>query len=163
MLDYHIGDTVIHQQYGLGKIIEMDEKMIHERQTLCYVVSTQNNTTLWVTADNPEKSSIRLPTPESAFEALFDILRSPGRPLPLDRFERKTQLTERLKAGDIASICTVIRDLAQFRREKKLNDYDETIFQRAQNFLLAEWAYVLSVTHSQANRSLMELLEPAPG
>ena len=163
MLNYQVGDTVIHQQYGLGKIIEMDKKVIHERQTLCYVVSTQNHITLWVAADNPEKSSIRPPTPKGKFEALFDILRSPGTPLPPDRFERKTQLTERLKAGDITSICTVIRDLAQYRREKKLNEYDETIFQRAQNFLLSEWAYVMAVTHSQANRSLMELLEPTSG
>jgi RNA polymerase-interacting CarD/CdnL/TRCF family regulator len=158
MLDYHIGDTVIHQQFGLGKIIEMDEKVIHNRKTLCYVVRAPNHITLWIPADEPEKSSIRRPTPEGRFEALFDILRSPGTPLPIDRYERKTLLTERLKAGDIASICTVIRDLAQHQRIKKLNDYDKNIYERAQSFLLAEWSYAFTIPHSQANTSLMQLL-----
>jgi RNA polymerase-interacting CarD/CdnL/TRCF family regulator len=157
MMDYHVGDKVIHWYYGLGEIVQMDEKFIHERQMLCYVVRTRD-LTIWVTADEPGKSSIRRPTPGSDFENLFAILRSPGRPLPVDRFERKTYLIERMKDGKLASICSVIRDLAFYRREKKLNDYDKSTLERAQSFLLTEWMYSLSVSQVQANSELMQLL-----
>jgi RNA polymerase-interacting CarD/CdnL/TRCF family regulator len=157
MMDYHVGDKVIHRCYGLGEIIQMDEKFIHERQMLCYVVRTRD-LTIWVTADEPGKSSIRRPTPGSEFEKLFAILRSPGRPLPVDRFERKTYLTEQMKDGKLASICSVIRDLFFYRREKKLNEYDNSTLERAQSFLLTEWMYSLSVSRVQANNELMQLL-----
>ena len=157
MMDYHVGDKVIHWYYGLGEIVGMDEKFIHERQMVCYVVRTRD-VTIWVTADEPGKSSIRRPTPRSDFEKLFAILRGPGNPLPVDRFERKTCLVERMKDGKLASICSVIRDLVFYRREKKLNEYDNSTLERAESFLLAEWMYSFSVSKTQANNELMELL-----
>lgn len=157
MMDYHVGDKVIHWNYGLGEIVSIDEKFIHDRQMLCYVVRTRD-LTIWVTADEPGKSSIRLPTPGNDFENLFAILRSPGTLLPVDRFERKTCLTERMKDGKLASICSVIRDLVFYRREKKLNDYDKSTLERAKSFLLTEWMYSLAVSQVQANTKLMDLL-----
>ena len=157
MTEYHIGDKVIHWNYGLGEIVRMDKKFIHERQMLCYVVRIRD-LSIWVTADEPGKSNLRRPTPKSDFENLFSILRSPGRALPANRFERKIHLSERMRDGELASICSVIRDLALCRREKRLNDYDKSTLERAQSFLLAEWMYSLSVSLAQANRDLMQLL-----
>lgn len=158
MMEYLIGDTVIHRHYGLGEIVDLDEKFIHERQMLCYVVRIRD-LSLWVTADEPGKSNLRRPTPESDFENLFAILRSPGGQLPVNRFERKTHLIERMKDGKLTSICSVIRDLTLCRREKRLNDNDKSTLERAQSFLLTEWRYSVSVTSAQANQDLMKLLE----
>ena len=157
MRDFHVGDKVIHRFYGLGEIVQMDEKFIHGRQMLCYVVRTRD-LTIWVPADEPDKSSIRRPTPGSDFENLFAILRSPGGPLPVDRFERKTYLTERMKDGKLASICSVIRDLVFYRREKTLNENDNSTLERAKSFLTTEWMYSLSVSQVQADSELMQLL-----
>lgn len=157
MLEYQVGDKVIHCNYGLGEIVQIDEKFIHERQMLCYVVRTRD-LTIWVTADEPGKISIRRPTPGSKFENLFAILRSQGEPLPMDRHERKTYLLERIKDGELASICSVIRDLAFYRRGRKLNDYDKSTLDRAKNFLLSEWMHSLAVSQVQANNELIELL-----
>lgn len=157
MMEYQVGDKVIHANYGLGEIIQMDEKFIHERQMLCYVVRTRD-LTIWVMADEPGKSGLRTPTPRGEFGKLFAILRSPGEPLPVDRFDRKSCLTERMKDGELTSICSVIRDLANYRREKKLNDYDKSIMERAESFLLMEWMYSLSVSQLQAYSELRELL-----
>ncbi len=158
MSDYQVGDTVIHASYGLGEIIQMDEKFIHGRQMLCYVVSI-GNLTIWVMADEPGKSGLRLPTPDNDFENLCVILSSPGKLLPTDRFDRKNELVERMKAGDLDSICTVIRDLNAYRHNKQLNEYDKTVMERAEHFLLEEWMYSRSVTLTQAYCELMLLLE----
>lgn len=157
MMDYQVGDKIIHYYFGLGEIVQLDQKFIHEREEVCYVVRTRDMT-IWVTADKSAKSTIRRPTPRSDFANLFEILRSPGDPLPVDRFERRTQLIDRMKDGKLTSICSVIRDLVFLRREKKLNDYDKATLDRAQSLLLAEWMYSLSVPLVQANNELMQLL-----
>lgn len=157
MLDYQVGDKVIHANYGLGEIVQMDEKFIHERQMLCYVVSIRD-LTIWVMADEAGKSGLRPPTPGCDFEKLFAILSSPGEPLPIDRFERKTILFDRMKDGKLASICSVIRDLAFYRQGKKFNDHDKSTLERAKDLLLAEWMYSLSVPLVQAKSELMLLI-----
>ncbi len=157
MLDYQVGDKVVHPNYGLGEIITMDEKFIHGRQMLCYVLLA-GNVTIWVMADEPGKSGLRLPTPGRDFEKLFKILSSPAELLPTNQYERKTEITERMKEGDLASICTVIRDLNNYRHVKQLNDYDKLALERAQHLLLEEWMYSRSVSMSQASAELMQLL-----
>ena len=157
MMDYQVGDKVIHASYGLGEIVQIDEKYIHERLMLCYVVSIRDMT-IWVMADEAGKSGLRLPTPGSDFEKLFSILRSPGEPLPVDRFERKTQLLDRMKDGRLASICSVIRDLIFYRQARKFNDYDKSTLERAKDLLLTEWMYSLSVSLVQAKSELMHIL-----
>ena len=156
-MDYQVGDKVIHWNYGLGEIVKIDEKFIHERQMLCYVVHIRD-LYIWVAADEPGNSSLRLPTPECDFEDLFDILRGPGETLPVDRFERKNYLSERMKDGELASICSVIRDLVIYRRGKKSNENDKSTLERAQSFLLTEWMHSLSVPYVQATNELMQLL-----
>jgi RNA polymerase-interacting CarD/CdnL/TRCF family regulator len=157
MLDHQVGDKVIHAHYGLGEIVRLDKKFIHGRWMLCYVVRIRD-LTIWVAADQPDKSSLRKPTPKSDFEKLFTILKSPGGSLPIDRNERKTELTQRIRDGKLASICSVIRDLDQYGRTKKFNDNDKSIMERAENFLISEWMYSRSVSKVQAKEELTRLL-----
>jgi RNA polymerase-interacting CarD/CdnL/TRCF family regulator len=105
-----------------------------------------------------EGSSLRGLTPASEFQKLFDILGSPAEPLSTDRLERKSQLSDRIKDGTLESICCVIRDLSYQRRMKKLSDSDQSLLERAQSFLLCEWGLSLSVSESQAEGTLTELL-----
>lgn len=156
-MDYQVGDKVIHWNYGLGEIIGLDEKFIHERQMLCYVVRIRD-LTIWVEAEDTSGSSLRLPTPGGDFENLFTILHSPGEPLPIDRFERKIQLSDRMKDGKLVSICSVVRDLSFYRQAKKLNYNDKSTLDRAVSFLLDEWMFSLSVSLAQANSELGHLL-----
>jgi RNA polymerase-interacting CarD/CdnL/TRCF family regulator len=76
----------------------------------------------------------------------------------MDWIERKTHILARMKDGELASICSVIRDLASHRRVKKLNEFDKSTLNRAQSFLLTEWMHSLAVSQVQANNELMQLL-----
>jgi RNA polymerase-interacting CarD/CdnL/TRCF family regulator len=158
MSDYQIGDKVIHATYGLGEILRLEEKFIHERKMLCYVVRIRDMT-IWVNADEMGKSGLRRPTRDNDFEKLFALLKSEGDPLPEDAYQRRTALIERMKDGSLSSICTVIRDLNGYRKQKKYNDHDKSILERAKNFLLSEWMHSRSVSSEQVNTELNKLLE----
>lgn len=157
-MGFQIGDKVIHWNYGLGEIRQMDEKIIHDRQRDCYIVSC-GDLMIWVPIDDAGQCSLRPPTPADEFNHLFDILKSPGEPLPEDRAERRLQLLDKLKEGSLATVCHLVRDLSGFGLDKKLNDQERSILQRAKNFLLAEWVFSLSVPLHQAQQEMGQLLE----
>lgn len=158
MLDYQVGDKVIHPSYGLGEIVCLDEKIIHEQKTLCYEVRVRD-LTIWVKADGTAKGSLRRPTQDRDLEKMFAILKSQGEELPIDPYDRKALLNERMKDGKLASICGVIRDLIQFQGVKKLNDHDKIIMERAKTFLFAEWMYSRSASLEEVRAELKQLLE----
>lgn len=158
VMSFRVGDQVIHWMYGLGEIIQLDEKVLFGRTGRYYVVQMRD-LTLWVPLNETGEQCLRFPTPARDFQKLFRILASPGEPLSPDRFTRKTQLTELLKDRTLESICRVIRDLVYYKRTKRINENDNSILAHARNFLLNEWSVVLSVPIQQAERELRDLLE----
>lgn len=158
MSNFHVGDFVVHQAHGPGEVIEVDVKTLNGHAENYYVVKI-NDLTLWVPVENQSASTLRLPTPPDGFERLFDILRSPGEPLPTDRLERKTFLSQRLRDGTLDSICVVIRDLNAQRRIKKLSESDSAVYERAAKLLLSEWCLSLAVSPADAEQELNLLLQ----
>jgi len=156
-MTYQVGDQVFHWNYGIGKIVRLDEKVLSGQKSRYYVVRIRD-LTIWVPIDDLGESSLRLPTPKSDFEALFKLLISPAEPLPIDRLERKTLLSEYLKDGRPEGFCRVIRDLWFLRHTKKLNDYDKAILDRAEALLFSEWANSWSVSTTQAEQELSRLM-----
>jgi len=136
----------------------MDEKNISGKSALYYVVQIRD-LTLWVPVDGGDQHSLRLPTSTREFRKLLKILRSPGEKISEDRYERKTQLSERLREGTLESICSIIRDLTTYSYVKKLNDNDAALLERTKKFLLDEWKISLSVPLGDAQRELDLLLE----
>ena len=159
-MSFEVGDIVVHRSYGPGEVIELDEKTLSGQAQRYYVVKIQDqDMTLWVPVDDDDAStSLRPPTPAAEFDKLFTILKSAGQPLSNDRLERKNQLQSKMRAGDLESICYVIRDLNSVNRVKKLNSADAALMDRAQNLLLNEWIVSLNISLSDAQDQLRELL-----
>ncbi|NCP15587.1 hypothetical protein GW866_00885 [bacterium] len=160
-MNFHEGDPVMHWTYGFGKVIRLEERTLSGQNTLYYAVQI-GDLTVWVPADGKLGSRLRPPTPQAGFKKLLAILSSPGEPLPDDRQDRKTRLLELLKDGRAESLCRVIRDLSAYRQVRPLNENDQALMRRAQNALLGEWGFALSVTPAQAELELNRLLTSAP-
>ncbi|HEX5838073.1 MAG TPA: CarD family transcriptional regulator [Anaerolineales bacterium] len=158
-MNFHKGDTVMHWTYGIGQIVNLEERALAGTKTIYYVVQVRDMT-VWVPADNKVRSRLRPPTPKSRFERLLAILSSPSEPLPEDRLERKTHLQELLQDGRPESLCRVVRDLHAYQQRlgKPMNDYDQMTLKQSRNTLLGEWGFVLSLTPAQAEHELHRLL-----
>ena len=158
-MNFHKGDTVMHWTYGIGQIVNLEERALEGSKTIYYVVQVRDMT-VWVPADNKVQSRLRSPTPKSRFQQLLAILSSPSELLPADRLERKTRLLELLEDGSPESLCRVIRDLSAYQKQlgKPMNDNDQVILKQSRNTLLGEWGFVLSIPHAQAEIELHRLL-----
>jgi RNA polymerase-interacting CarD/CdnL/TRCF family regulator len=154
---FHIGDKVIHWTYGLGEIVQIEEKPINGHLKNCYVFQT-TDMTIWIPIDELQQHSLRQPTSPEEFSRLYSILQSPGEQLQEDRQMRKDQLMKQLRDGQLASICKVVRDLTYYKRSGKLNDQERTILERAEKSLLTEWTYSLGLPLHQAHQAMTNLL-----
>lgn len=162
-MNFNTGDTVMHWSYGIGQIVDLEERDLSGLKSLYYAVQMRD-LMIWVPADGDVKSRLRTPTPKPRFKRLLAILSGPSQPLPEDRLVRRTHLLELLKDGRPESLCQIIRDLTAYHKQKgkPMNDNDQMVLKQARNTLLGEWGFVLSVTHAQAELELHRLLTAAP-
>lgn len=154
---FQIGDKVIHLTHGLGEIIDIETKTVHNHYVSCYVFQSPR-LTVWVPVKSEDQHNLRAPKSKGEFEDLFSVLESPNEPLPDDHLQRKNQLLELLKDGRLKSICRVVRDLSDYSKEIKLSDIDKSILNRAKNSLLVEWVFSLSVQLPHAQKEMATLL-----
>lgn len=154
---FRIGDVAFHTTYGLGKIIRIEEKIIHGRVSNCYVFCT-SLLTIWIPIDQDHQTSLRGPTLPSEFKKLFLILSGSGDSLPENRLMRRDLLFTRLRDGQLASVCKVVRDLTHFKRSSKLSVQEKSILEQATNTLLSEWTYALEIPFADARQTMETLL-----
>ncbi len=155
---FHVGDKVIHASHGLADIVGMENKEVAGIDTRYYVVRTKD-LTIWIPVDHSENGSLRTPASRSEFERLFPILRAPYDPFSQNRMERKTQIQSRIREGNSGALCRLVRDLSYYNRNRKLNDTEGIILERAVNWLVDEWQYVMSISQVQAKQELNQLLD----
>ncbi len=157
-MSFHIGDKVIHSAYGLGEIVQIEEKMINDHLMNCYVVRA-SELMVWIPIKDLPQHSLRVPALPEEFIRLYSILTGPGEELLKDRVLRKEQLLTQMRDGQLASIFRVVRDLTSFKRSKKLNDQERSILERATSSLLTEWTYSLKLPVDQAYKAMTTMLE----
>lgn len=156
-MGFKIGDKVIHCTFGFGEITKIEKKTINGKLERCYVLQ-MSDMTIWVPIDDSGQTSLRAPTPPKEFAEILPILTSPNENLLEDRVERKKQLSDRLKDGQLSSICRVVRDLSYYQRASKLNDQEKSILERAVKSLLTEWTFSLGTTPLQAHLDMESML-----
>ena len=159
-MNIHAGDSVMHWTHGLGKVVQLEERVL-SGQAIQYYAIQIGDMMVWVPADEMLETRLRLPTRAAEFKRLMGTLSEPGEPLPDDRRERKTLLAEWLKDGRTESLFRVIRSLATYRQAHSLSLEEQTLLKRSKNTLVGEWSYAMSVTPAQAEHELQHLLAPA--
>ncbi len=155
---YHVGDTIFHWNSGMGQIIGIEEKSLAGQTRQYYVVKT-SQLTMWVPTDENGENSLRMPASRAEFEKRINILRSKSEQLPDDRYQRQSQLLERMKRRTLDDICCVIRDLTARSRNQKLNLNDSATLKRAEDLFLDEWQFSLGVSREHAFEEMSNLLK----
>lgn len=158
-MEYQIGDWVVHCTHGLGQIMAIEKRTINEIQGLYYMVKVAS-LTIWVPMDENLKSRLRLPNNAAGFMASILVLSEPAESLPNDYRQRNLQLQDMLKGGGVEAYCKVIRDLAAYRRGRISSDHDNALMKHAQNILIGEWSYSLSITPDAAELALNRFITP---
>jgi RNA polymerase-interacting CarD/CdnL/TRCF family regulator len=156
IMEYQIGDRIIHTSYGPGVITGIEEKRLADAPGQYYVVQT-GELTLWVPL-NATENRMRFPMDRSEFQGHLALLSGDGELLPEFHRDRQGVLAERMRTRKLSDICLVIRDLASRSKAHPLNNNDREIMGAAQTLLLNEWEIVAGISRSAARAELERML-----
>lgn len=157
-MDFKIGDSVVHPQYGVGHVVKLEDREFEPGLTRRYYEISIPGSTLWVPLDQPT-FGLRKLAARSELDHCRDVLSS--RPLPLteDSRLRQSDLSARLKVGTIVAHCEVVRDLSAYGAHKPISGTIAAFLRVAQDVLCQEWAMVEGITVAEANGEISLLLE----
>lgn len=158
VMEFKIGDRVVHPQHGVGQVVKMDERQFEPGSKLRYYEISIPGSTVWVPMDL-SVSGLRKLTVRSEINQCRRILASMPSPLSEDARSRQAELASRLKQGTIRTQCEVVRDLYAYGEHRSLNGTIGTFFRAAREVLCQEWAAVEGITLMDAAQEIDLLLE----
>jgi CarD family transcriptional regulator len=154
-----IGDLVVHPAYGIGDIVEIEERRFSQHRTRLYYKVALPRRTIWIPVEAQEASGLRLVTAKSDLDYYRSLLKSSPVSLGKNHHRRHLELANRLKEGSFQVMCEVVRDLTVSGWQKPLGRSDAAILQKTRERLLQEWATSASVSMAEATAEIDTLLQ----
>ena len=145
------GDWVVHTYYGVGQIIRIEDKPIHEVATKCFQVKT-NDSTFWFPTTDTANPRIRPIASKEIIHKVINNLRSQATYLDTDRAHWKQIIQDVLADNDLISISLLIRDLSAQQVIRSLNQIEREALNHYKERLLGEWASIVG--------EVIEILRP---
>jgi RNA polymerase-interacting CarD/CdnL/TRCF family regulator len=153
-----IGDLVIHPAFGIGHIIEIEEKLFSGKETSPYYKIVRLKHTMWIRVAAQEVTGLRLVTARSDLDHYRDLLKSSPVPLNPNLQQRHLELTRCLSQGSFQGVCEVMRDLTAGGWREPLGRAELTTLQKTRDSLSQEWASAAGVSPTEALREIDSLL-----
>jgi RNA polymerase-interacting CarD/CdnL/TRCF family regulator len=153
-----IGDLVVHPAFGIGHIVEIEEKLFSGKERRPYYKIVRPKHTMWIRVAAQEVAGLRLVTAKSDLDHYRDLLKSSPIPLNTNLQQRHLELDSRLTQGSFQGVCEVMRDLTAGNWREPLSRAEMTTLQKTRDSLSQEWATAAGVSTTEALREIDSLL-----
>jgi CarD family transcriptional regulator len=140
---YHVGDMVVHPDYGAGVVTEVRRRnsLGTGKQYYSIELLAHAETVVMVPVGAEERVGLRAPISRSHLGQLWRVLRADPNTLPSDHNQRYALLKDKLAGGDVFQIAEAIRDLAWRKEEKRhLTARGKRLYERGMMLLASEIA-----------------------
>jgi CarD family transcriptional regulator len=164
LIKFKIDDFVVHPVYGVGHIVQIEDRQFSETAVREYYKVILPRLTLWIPVEAQASIGLRSVTARSELDQYRTLLRSRPVPPKYKRAQRHVELASSLKEGSFQVTCEVVRELTVSGRQKPLGRSDAAILQKTREKLLQEWAAStgLSVVEASAEvDTLLQTTQPA--
>ena len=157
-MQFEVGDFVVHPVYGLGQIVEIEERQFSGKEACLYYQIDLSRRTVWIPVEAEGDSTLRTVTAESELDRYRELLASRPVPLLKNHHQRHRELLTRLRQGSFQTACEVVRDLTAWGWRKPLGPTDMATLQKTLESLYQEWAVAAGVSRSEAIKEIDSLL-----
>jgi RNA polymerase-interacting CarD/CdnL/TRCF family regulator len=139
-MEFKPGDHVVHPNYGVGRIVRLEERELAASGMRWYYVLAIGTATVWVPIRADGATTLRTVTRKEDLEQYRAVLSS--RPTVLDRDYKKRQLdfSERLTHSSFQVMCEIVRDLTALSWIRPPGETDANLLKKVQENLHLEWA-----------------------
>ncbi len=151
-------DRVVHPAYGVGSVRAVVTESFPGSAPREYYQIDMRQGTIWIPVDDSATTGLRPLTTKAELARWRRVLSSPSVSLNPDARQRRQELLNRVRTGQIRAWCEVVRDLTAQGRTKPLADSDSMILRQAKDGLCREWADADGISIEQAIRDVDTLL-----
>jgi len=158
---YAIGDTVVHQFYGVGKIDAVESKLFDGVKIECYKVITKNSI-YWFPKNGVENPRIHPVASQELIEEVVEILQQTPDDLENDPAQWQERIDGVMADGSFLAISKLVRDLSALKAINKLSRIQDQALNTLIDRLLREWAAGLAVDANSIRPRLRAYLNSNP-
>ena len=138
---YERGDWIVHANYGVGQVRELEKKELDGEKQAYYRVKTFNGE-YWLSVTRTDVEYIRPITSEYKIKRALTMIRQTPETLPENHTERSKVIKEAIKDPSLYTKACMIRDLYGKEQESKLNFTEEDALLKMKKQFLNEWSVV---------------------
>ncbi len=153
-MNFHQGDYVVHQNFGVGIVVSIEGMNLSGNGPRLFYRVDFLKTTVWVPVGHQPAGGLRPITPKDHLAKYRALLQSPPDALDRDFRKRHSMLEERMDSGTFQGLCEIIRDLYVLVAQKRLNQYEKTLYKQTREALVSEWATSSGLTPAEAMRDI---------
>ena len=159
---FKVNQKIVYPSQGVGKIIEIKEKVFNDEKLLYYVMYLEvSDMTIMVPVTRCGELGIRaIVSPDEALAALQTIGEN-FEPITSDWKLRYQMNLDLLKKGTIGDIAMIVRSLYHRSKVKELPILERKLYDSAKKLLEDEISFALDKPLEEVEALIHEKLEPA--
>ena len=158
-LRFKVGDWIVHDNYGVGEVVDILDKVLDGNQETYFKVST-NDIEYWLPSSKADAEHIKAIRSEKEFDLAIKIISDPPDLMSEPHNRNKRLINERWLDGSLPARAALLRDLHGRNTLKELGYDEKKIFEKAENFFINEWVISdPSLTRTKAKQRLDDALK----
>ncbi|MDO4745664.1 MAG: CarD family transcriptional regulator [Bacillota bacterium] len=148
---YKIGDKIVYPMHGAGTIEKIETREILGEEKEYYILNIScGGMGLMLPVDNCDKIGVRPVISADELSAVFCRLSDESTAMAENWNKRQRENMEKLKTGDILTVCEIVRNLTRMDRERKLSAGEKKMLTNARRILVSEVMLVNSISEVEA-------------
>lgn len=156
---FAIGDWIVHNFHGIGRIEDIIEKGLNGNKKLYYRVSAKE-IEYWIPLEDDDSDLIEPVRTKSEFVQALDIIGKKPRPIAKHHKSRKKKIHDRWRIGSLESRAELLRDLYGRLKLKKLSFSEKEMMEKIRDYFLNEWLIAdQDLTRKAARKKLRAALK----
>lgn len=158
-LRFKVGEWIVHYTYGVGEVVDIQDKVLDGQQDTFFKVST-GDIEYWLPSAKADADHITPVRSEKEFDQAIQIISKPPNLTVDTPSSHRRLVNERWLDGSLPSRAALIRDLHGMNNAKKLNYDDKKAYDKAEKFFITEWIISNpSLSTATAKQKLNEALQ----
>jgi CarD family transcriptional regulator len=155
---YSKGDQIVHTHYGVGEIINIEEKKLLGKSKKYFVVRTADST-FWLPVKKANNKRVRPVADPDKVEQVIEILKDQPEEMEDHHKSRKSRIRKVKTDQDIATTAELVRDLSYRQAMKKINATERKALDNLMTRLSSEWAASMDISAQKAREKINRILE----
>jgi RNA polymerase-interacting CarD/CdnL/TRCF family regulator len=158
-MPYSIGDKIVHAYYGVGQVVDIEDKQLNDKTTTYYVVETRNST-FWLPVKKADNERIRpIASSQTIENNVIEALKADPQEMASHYKTRKKRIKDVRTSGEIVPIARLVRDLTYRRFTKgNLTDVESRNLDHLKSHLVSEWARSVGITRRKVRAKIRKIL-----